>query len=69
MADTRAIRRLVNDLANELYLLHAAWMIADDDDRRRKALYIGPKDHKRWKALLGRAELTRTPQEDSDRGR
>lgn len=59
MSDTRALRRLINDLANELFVLHAAWQIVEDDNRRTKALYVNPRVARKWKSLIDRAKLTR----------
>lgn len=48
-------RRLIDELATELLLLRSAWILATDDDRRRKDLSVGPGDVRRWSRLIRRA--------------
>lgn len=47
--------KLIDELATELMLLRAAWIITADDDRRRKVLSISPGDVRRWSRLIRRA--------------
>ena len=49
---------LVDHLATELIILRSAWVLAGDDDRRRKPLHISPADIKRWNVLIKRAGRT-----------
>lgn len=50
-----ADRKLLDELATELMLLRSAWIIAADDDRRRKVLSVSPSDVRRWSRLIQRA--------------
>lgn len=49
-------KKLIRDLADELRILHAAWVIVADDDRYAKELTVSPRVARRWKALVRRAD-------------
>lgn len=49
---------LVTRMQSELLILRAAWMIAGDDNRRRKQLTVSPQDVKRWTRLIRAARNT-----------
>lgn len=48
---------LLREMVGELFVLRSAWVIAGDDDRRKKALYVAPSDVRRWVRQLERADL------------
>ena len=46
---------ILRRMADELAVLHAAWVLADDDNRKRKPLLVSPDTARRWKALAAEA--------------
>lgn len=53
-------RGLLIQVTDELSILLAAWLIASDDDRRKKPLFVSPKTAKHWKDLIARSrQITR----------